>query len=124
MAEKTKRKVHLLPRSWVYPFTAAFRTFEKTLNPAFSFLMKCEDCGAAGFPNVQFVHSKKNPKAVIGMECTKCLNTIKFEGTIDGDAEDFPARLMTRAYSVLQLNGKKAKDDTPGEGYLELILDE
>lgn len=120
MAEK--RRVHLLPKSWTLPFTAAWRTFERTLNPAFSFLIKCENCGAVGHPDVTFVASKKNPKAVLGLECTKCLTTIKFEGTIDGDHREFPKRLKERALSVLQIDGKTAKDDRPGEGYLELML--
>lgn len=114
-----ERKVHTMPKQWGYPFAAAWRVFERTLNPAFIFLIKCTNCGSTGPPSIGFVMSKKKPKAMLGLECGNCLQTVKFSGLIDPEAEDFPARLLTKPGTVL--DGKKG-DRLDSEGYLELMF--
>lgn len=114
------RTLHLMPKQWAYPFVSAWRVFERTLNPAFSFIIRCLNCGAT---KVQFVMSTKNPKALLGLECASCLQTIKFEELIDPDAEDFPARLRTHPDSVLSTDGKPAKGASLDHvGYVELMF--
>lgn len=118
------RTVYEMPEDWTTNFVAAWRVFERTLNPAFGFLLKCGNCGALGKPEIDFVMSKKNEKAVLGIECSKCLTTIKFNGTIDPTQQSFPKRLLTKTKSVLRLDGKETKGDFKPDGYLELMLDD
>ncbi len=117
-----ERKIFILPKQWAYPFISAFRVFERTLNPAFVFKLRCTACDGQG-TDIDFVMSVKNPKAVIGLECKKCLQTVKFESPIDANADDFPARLLTKPTTVLEHEGKPRKADRLDvEGYLELMF--
>ncbi len=114
------RTVHLMPKTWAYPFVSAWRVFERTLNPAFTFVIRCEACGAT---ESRFVMSTKVPKALLGLECKSCLQTIKFEDIIDPDAEDFPARLLTHPDTVLSTRGRPSKGTVgDSEGYVELMF--
>ncbi len=114
------RTVHLMPKTWAYPFVSAWRVFERTLNPAFTFVIRCSACGAK---KAHFVMSTKTPNALLGLECKSCLLTIKFEDVIDPDAEDFPVRLLTKPDSVLSTDGKPIKStSTDSEGYVELMF--
>ena len=116
------RKIFILPKQWVYPFVSAFRVFERTLNPAFVFKLRCSACPGEG-TDIDFVMSVKNPKAIIGLECKKCLQTVKFESPIDPDDDDFPARLLTKPTTALSSNGEPISgDQLDVDGYLELMF--
>lgn len=124
MAETKKdRKLFVLAERWGIAFTAAWRTMERTVNPAFYFLLKCSGCGSIGAPTIRFVKSKKRENAIIGLECTSCLTTVKFDGMLDPSDESFPARLLERPASVLAMpGGKPLKDGEPPEEYVEMML--
>lgn len=109
---KDKRTIWTLPTRWGLPFLAAWRTFEKTINPAFVFIIRCANCGASGKDRVRFVKSVKTPSAVIGIECNSCKQTLKFEDGIDSEAPDFPDRLRgPRADSILEPPNKPGFED-------------
>lgn len=124
MAKPKEREVAVLPSEWTLSMVSAWRVFERSLNPSFSFLIKCNKCGEVGHPMVTFVMSKKNEKAILGMECTSCLNTLKFEGTIDGSAEDFPQFLKGQGKSVLTIDGDEPGDYEQPDEYLEMMFDD
>lgn len=112
MAKKPNRQVWVMPKRWILNFMAAWRTFERTLNPAFAFLFKCVNCGAVGYPLIRMVKSVSSERAFIGMECTECLNTIKFEEPVSDEDDDFPERLKKRGISVLvPPDGEAANSD-------------
>jgi hypothetical protein len=104
----TDKLVFTMPKEWCYAFLAAWRTFERSMNPAFYFLIRCGNCGATGSPKVQPVKSKKKPTAVLGIQCQQCKTALKFEGLIDSKADDFPQRLLNPPRNtVLQLDGEE-----------------
>lgn len=100
-----------MSRQWVLPFVASWRTFEKTLNPAFYFVLRCGECGAFGSDFIKTIKSKKKGSAILGLQCTECQQTLKFEGLADPDADDFPQRLRNTPLSALSLNGEPIEDE-------------
>lgn len=100
MAKKQELTVWTLPADLVIPFLAAVRLMERTANPAFDFLMRCNSCKQV---NVRAVRSVKDPHSIIGYQCQveECGTTIKFERKLDFRAPDFPARLKDVPESAL-----------------------
>lgn len=89
-------------------FVAAWRVFERTLNPAFYFIIKCGKCGQNG--TAQFVKSTTMAGTLIGMECSNCGQTLKFARKIGLNDPDFPSRLEPKPQSVLiDPDGKQAE---------------
>lgn len=107
---KKNLKLYTLPEEWSYPLVASWRVFEKTLNPAFFFILRCGNCEEM---NSDFVYSVKSNEVAIGIQCQTegCGQTLKFDGKIDANADDFPERLRApRPSSVLTgPDGKKPK---------------
>lgn len=99
-------RLSTLPEEWIYPFAAAWRVFERTLNDAFHFVMVCSVCGKSGAEHIEFVRSNKTDLTIIGLQC-KCGNTIKFERPLSLTDEDFPQRLAHRPKTVLETNDHK-----------------
>ena len=99
--DMSKLRVWLMPKDWVINFIAAWRVFERTMNPAFHFLIKCANCGAIG--QVEMVHSKNEEGMLIGMQCLTddCGQTLKFGRKIGVNSPDFPERLAEVGESVL-----------------------
>lgn len=94
-----ERTIWVMPKDWVMNFVAAWRVFERTLNPAFYFLLQCGKCKLIN-KQIRVVKSVKTNE-LIGMECTNCGQTIKFGRKIGLDSEDFPTRLAPVPDSVL-----------------------
>jgi len=122
------RTIWQMPKRWVLPFIASWRVFERTLNPAFYFLIKCAKCGTTGSPKVRTVRSNKRDEVLIGIECSECGNTLKFEGAADPEAPEFPDRLKgSRADSVLTPPDEEepewVHDLDDLDDYMELVLD-
>lgn len=104
-------EVWILPEDMVLPFLAAFRTLEKSVNPVFTFPMKCSKCNkfsdGTGSQGPTFVKSKKKKRdfdVVIGIKCETegCNMVIKFERPISPGDDDFPQRL--KAYPKTSLS--------------------
>ena len=76
------------------PFVASWRTFEKTLNPAVSFILSCAHCDQQ---NMEVINSKKIDRTIIGLQCQTegCGQTIKFEKPISMDDESMPERFLS-----------------------------
>ena len=87
------------------------------MNPAFEFISLCTNCGAEGAELIKIVMSKKKPNAVLGIQCSQCKQTLKFEGMIDPDAKTFPKRLSKRQSSILTVDGEPLDnvDDLPDD---------
>ena len=94
-----KREVWVMPEMWVLNFIAAWRTFERTVNPTFTFHFRCGSCGST---KVYVVKSTKHEKTLIGIECEACLRTLKFEKAVSSEDDDFPERLLAQGVSVLK----------------------
>ncbi len=119
---KKNLTVYLLPKRWVIPFLAAYRVMERSLNPAFTFILRCAKCGKMGGDKVKYVMSRKNPEAIIGLQCENCGQTVKLEGMIDPKSKGFPKRLRKEHPSVLEIDGKTAKDGDLDPGDVTKIL--
>ena len=102
-------EVYELPEDLTMPLLAAVRLMERTINPAFSFVLRCLNCGEY---RVKAVASKKAAKTIIGLQCfnPECKRTIKFVRPLSWDADDFPERLRQQPPSALKEPDKsKAK---------------
>ena len=121
MAKSSDLRIYTLPEVWALPLVAAWRTFEKTINPAFKFVLYCVNCGEA---NAEIVRSRKAKDAIIGIQCQAddCGQTIKFEVPIDPEAEDFPARLESFPPSALKSKHTKEKQSI-NEDLAAMVLD-
>jgi len=110
MSKSTNLQVYTLNSEWTLTFLAAWRTLEKTINPAMQFLIRCAECKQF---SIDVVRSVKDENVVIGLQCqtNNCGVTIKFEKPIDPSADDFPERFRKdRPSSELTApKGKKAK---------------
>ena len=105
-------EVYELPEELTVPLLAAIRLMERTINPAFSFVLRCLNCGEYVIKSVK---SKKDPSSIIGLQChnTECKRTIKFARPLRLDADDIPERLRQQPASALKEPGKaKAKVKT------------
>lgn len=114
-------RVYEMPNEWVETFAAAWRVMEKSLNPAFWFLMKCGKCGEIGDKHIDFVKAKKKKGAILGMQC-ECGQTIKFVGYLNPASDTFPARLRKKTKSVLRFNGEEPDEVEDPDDYLPLDL--
>ncbi len=100
-------EVYEMPEELTMPLLAAVRLLERTLNPAFSFVLRCLSCGKY---EVGPVASVKDEGSIIGLQCASCKRTIKFTRPLRFDADDFPDRLRKQPASALTEPGKgKAK---------------
>ena len=85
-------------------FVAAWRTFERVMNPAFYFMLVCPTCNATGGddggPHPVYSKKIKDRKVLIGIMCG-CGRVLKFGGGIDPKAKTFPQRLIAKPLSVL-----------------------
>lgn len=90
--KKKKLTVWTLPEELVIPFLAAVRMMERTVNPAFDFLLRCNACKQI---MVKPVRSVKDKNSIIGFQCgiEDCGQTIKFGRKMNFKAPDFPTRL-------------------------------
>ena len=107
-----KKRVWLLPEDLVLPMLAAVRLLEKSMNPAFDFVLRCNQCGQM---NVQSVASVKDKDVTIGIACNTegCGEVIKFERKLDRNDSDFPARLQKVPDSALTPPAGKTKKTSP-----------
>ena len=99
-------EVYELPEDLTMPLLAAVRLMERTINPAFSFVLRCLNCGEY---QIKSVASKKDPKTIIGLQChnDECKRTIKFARPLRWDADDLPERLRQQPVSALKEPGKE-----------------
>ena len=129
----SKMKIHILPEELVLPFVAAWRVLEKSVNPVFSFPMKCNSCGKMS-ENTQsqgpaFVLSNKQKNGMpvlIGIQCKTegCDMVVKFEKPISPGDESFPARLQKYPKSALsEPDGVPGKISTKGLEEIKTLLD-
>lgn len=121
-------EVWTLPEDLVLPLIAAWRVMEKSLNPAFSFPMKCSKCGKLSDANKnqgpQFTRSKKERNGfpiIIGIKCQteNCTMVIKFERPISPGDPDFPQRL--KRYPASALTDPEGAEGSVKEGYIKTV---
>ena len=122
---KKNLRIWTLPKEWVMNFVAAWRTFERTVNPAFQFLLRCTNCHQVG--SAQFVKSVKG-EGLIGLQCqtSNCGQTIKFGRKIGTNDPDFPERFISDPPTVLDSPDGDIADpaDEDRELITELLFDE
>lgn len=109
---KKKLRVWKLPAELSIPYLAAFRLIERSVNPAFDLILRCNNCGGMNNAVVSSVNRKSKK---IGIQCSNknCGQTLKFEEPIDVEAKGFPDRLRKAPESALvpPKGAKKTKPD-------------
>lgn len=116
MSSKKDLEIWVLPKEMVLPLVAAWRTLEKSINPAINFILQCSKCGKGtatdGSQGPTFILSvkKKNDMPVlIGLQCKTegCTMVVKFEKPISPADPDFPSKLQKYpATALTDPNGK------------------
>lgn len=110
---KPKLRVWTMPGELAIPFLAAVRLMERTVNPAFDFLLRCNHCGGT---TVKAVRSVKKAHVLIGFQCQNddCKEVVKFAEPIDFKSSTFPARLKDQPDSAIipPASSKTSKPDT------------
>ena len=118
MAKKQELTVWGLPEELVLPLLAAVRLMERTINPAFDFVLRCNKCGGM---EVESVQSVKDDGTTIGIRCKAdgCGQVIKFGRKLDKTAPDFPARLLAIPDSALTAPGDDKPRLTPNKKWTQ-----
>jgi hypothetical protein len=115
---KKQFEVYELPEDLTMPLLAAVRLLERSINPAFSFVLRCLNCSQY---RVKPVASASGDGSVIGLQCHNpdCLRTIKFLRPLRWDADDLPERLRQQPASALKAPKDKKAKVTPAPEWIE-----
>lgn len=116
--KRQKLEVWTLPEDLVLPLLAAVRLMERTINPAFDFIFRCNKCGEM---DVKEVKSAKGDGTTIGIRCEAdgCGQVIKFGRKLDLNASDFPARLKSSPDSALVPPGEEKSKVTASNKWIQ-----